>query len=81
LEILLPKIYILLFSSWRATQAPTYMDTSNTEEEDENGEKSVLYDLWVLSPEWTDSTEPVNIFSCVLCAKFNELISFKGTCS
>lgn len=36
-------------------------DTANTEEEDDQEEKSVLYDLWVLSPEWTDTSEPVNI--------------------
>lgn len=30
----------------------------------EDDEKSVLYDLWVLAPEWTDSIE--NVFSFII---------------
>lgn len=36
--------------------------TSTAEEDEEQEEKSVLYDLWVLAPEWTDTTEPVCCF-------------------
>lgn len=38
----------------------------------EDEERSVLYDLWVLSPEWTDSTE--NNVSCVFYYSTNKKI-------